>query len=149
MKNILTCNVPPTDFPVEETLKGCVLDMEDDLNLQCFTSGCLFNRGYSSKERELVLYSITYLYRLHDIRDVKLESLHGLGLWIPFGKKSENNGFTMRKKNVFSLKIYAIIALPDTIMLEFSHTLYILKPTMNLQKCAFSKLANGFHVFTV
>jgi hypothetical protein len=68
---------PPTDFPVEETLKGCVLDMEDDLNLQCFTSGCLFNRGYSSKERELVLYSITYLYRLHDIRDVKLESLHG------------------------------------------------------------------------
>jgi hypothetical protein len=51
----LTCNVPPTDFPVEETLKGGVLDMEDDLNLQCFTSGCLFNRGYSSKERELVL----------------------------------------------------------------------------------------------
>lgn len=55
----------------------------------------------------------------------------------------------MRKKKVFSLKIYAIIALPDTIMLEFSHTLYILKPTMNLQTCAFRKLANGFHVFTV
>lgn len=67
----------------------------------------------------------------------------------PLVKKSENNGFTMRKKKVFSLKIYAIIALPDTIMLEFSHTLYILKPTMNLQKCAFRKLANGFHVFTV